>query len=105
MKTPLLPSRSSMKAELRVHPRVSLRGPVTVAWRDANRRIRQFHSITRNVSGGGALVQSYRALPVGSIVRIRSRRLFFLPCCARLQHCSRRVFTSQIVLQLEYAPS
>ena len=42
------------------------------AWRDETRQIRNMHSLVRNVSGGGALVLSYRPLPVGAFIRIRA---------------------------------
>ena len=65
------------KADMRRQPRVSARGMVTVAWRDESRQIRYMRSLVRNLSGGGALVLSYRALPVGAFVRIRATNLYF----------------------------
>lgn len=95
-----LPEReSAMKADHRAHPRVAVRGQIELVWRDAKHRIRSMEAKTRNVSRTGALVQCYRALPVGSFVRIRSAELYFLSGCARVQHCSRRGFTYHIGLK------
>jgi len=95
-----LPKReSAMKAEHRAHPRVAVRGQIELIWRDAKQRIRSMEGKARNVSRAGALVQCYRALPVGSFVRIRSAELYFLSGCARVQHCSRRGFTYHIGLK------
>lgn len=57
---------------------------VTVVWRDENQQIRYMRSLVLNISGGGALVMSYRPLLVGSFVRIRDRNLFFLTGNARI---------------------
>ena len=95
-----LPEReSAMKAEHRGHACVAVRGQVELVWRDAKQRIRSMEAKARNVSRTGALVQCYRALPVGSFVRIRSAELYFLSGCARVQHCSRRGFTYSIGLK------
>jgi len=95
-----LPERgSSSKPDHRAHPRVVVRGQIELIWRDAKQRIRSMEGKARNVSRAGALVQCYRALPVGSFVRIRSAELYFLAGCARVQHCSRRGFTYHIGLK------
>jgi hypothetical protein len=75
------------KADMRDQPRVAARGLVTVYWRDEHQRIRRMHSLVRNVSGGGALVLSYRRLPVGAFVRVRSKKLYFLSGSGRVRHC------------------
>ncbi len=46
-------------------------------------------SLIRNMSGGGALVLSYRPLPVGTFIRIRATNLHFLAGCGRVRHCRR----------------
>lgn len=95
-----LPEReSAMKAEHRAHPRMTVRGQIELVWRDAKLRIRSMEAKARNVSRTGALVQTFRSLPVGSFVRIRSAELYFLSGCARVQHCSRRGFTYHIGLK------
>ena len=95
-----LPERgSAMKAEHRAHPRVTVRGQIELVWRDVKHRIRSMEAKVRNVSRTGALVQCYRALPVGSFVRIRSAELYFISGCARVQHCSRRGFAYHIGLK------
>jgi len=86
----LASSKPPSKAELRTHPRVSLRGLIVLAWRDEDKEIKYLRAIIRNISSGGALVQSYRPLAVGSFVRIRSEKLFFLAGSARVQRCARR---------------
>jgi hypothetical protein len=88
-----------MTAENRAHPRLPVRGQIELVWRDAKMRIRSMEAKARNVSRAGALVQCYRALPVGSFIRIRSAELYFLSGCARVQHCSRRGFTYHIGLK------
>lgn len=92
---------SVKKADMRDQARLSARSMVTVVWRDENRRIRYMRSYVRNISGGGALVLSYRPLPVGSFVRIRDRNLFFLAGCARVRHCTRCVFVFLIGLKFD----
>jgi hypothetical protein len=89
------------KAEMRDQPRVSARGVVTVVWRDENRQIRYMRSFVRNVSGGGALVLSYRPLPVGAFVRIRARDLCFLAGCGRVRHCTRWGFVYLVGLKFD----
>ena len=86
----LASSKPPSKAELRAHPRVSLRGLIVLAWRDQDQEIKYLRAIIRNVGSGGALVQSYRPLPLGSFVHIRSEKLFFLAGSARVQRCTRR---------------
>jgi hypothetical protein len=78
-----------MPMENRAHPRVAIRGLIELVWRDPKQRIRSMQALARNVSKAGALVSSYRALPVGSFVRLRSSELYFLSGCARVQHCKR----------------
>jgi hypothetical protein len=90
-----------MNPDLRIHQRVPLRGVIHLLWRDGDLRIRSLHALARNISAGGALVQSYRALPVGCFVRIRSNKLFFLAGCARVQHCARRGLTYRIGLKFD----
>ena len=92
---------SVKKADMRDHPRLSARYVVTVVWRDENRQIRYMRSLVRNISGGGALVLSYRPLPVGSFVRIRDRNLFFLAGCARVRHCTRWGFAYLLGLKFD----
>jgi hypothetical protein len=89
------------KAEMRDQPRLSARSMVTVVWRDENRQIRYMRSLVRNISGGGALVMSYRPLPFGSFVRIRDRNLFFLAGCGRVRHCTRWGFVYLIGLKFD----
>lgn len=89
------------KADMRDQPRVSARGMVTVAWRDESRQIRYMRSLVRNLSGGGALVLSYRALPVGAFVRIRATNLYFLAGCGRVRHCTRWGFVYLIGLKFD----
>ena len=89
------------KAEMRDQPRLSARSMVTVVWRDENRQIRYMRSLVRNISGGGALVMSYRPLPVGSFVRMRDRNLFFLAGCARVRHCTRWGFVCLIGMKFD----
>jgi hypothetical protein len=86
----LASSKPPSKAELRAHPRVSLRGLIVLAWRDQDQEIRFLRVIIRNIASGGALVRSYRPLPMGAFVRIRSQKLFILAGSARVQRCSRR---------------
>jgi len=61
-----------------------------LVWKDDKARIRYLHALTRNISSSGVLVVSCRSLPAGTFVRIRSKKLFFLAGCARVQHCKRR---------------
>jgi hypothetical protein len=89
------------KADMRDQPRLSARGMVTVVWRDENRQIRYMRSLVWNISGGGALVLSYRPLPVGSFVRIRDRNLFFLTGSASVRHCTRRGFVYFVGLKFD----
>jgi hypothetical protein len=84
--------------DLRTHQRLSLWGRIVLVWKDGD-QLRTTQALARNVSTGGALVQSYRKVPVGSFVRIRSSQLFFLSGCARVQHCVRRGLTYQIGLK------
>src|ERR1700758_3066957 len=82
-------SRASVKtADRRDQTRLWARGRVTVIWRN-DRQIRYMRSLVRNVSGGGALLLSYRPLPVGTFVRIRANKLHFLSGCGRVRHCRR----------------
>jgi len=74
---------------MRDQPRILARDLVTVYWRDENQQIRHMRSLVRNMSGGGALVLSYRPLPVGAFVRIRASNLYFLAGCGRVRHCRR----------------
>jgi hypothetical protein len=92
---------SLKKADTREQARLFARSVVTVVWRDENRQIRYMRSFVRNISGGGALVLSYRPLPVGSFVRIRDRNLFFLAGCARVRHCTRCAFVYLIGLKFD----
>jgi hypothetical protein len=89
------------KAEMRDQPRLSARSIVTVVWRDEKQQIRYMRSLVRNISGGGALVMSYRPLPVGSFVRIRDANLFFLAGCGRVRHCTRWGFLYLIGLKFD----
>jgi hypothetical protein len=89
------------KADLRNHTRLSARSMITVVWRNENQQIRYMRSLLRDISGGGALVLSYRSLPVGSFVRIRDRNLFFLAGCARVRHCTRWGFVYLIGLKFD----
>jgi hypothetical protein len=88
----------SESSELRAHKRVSLWGRIVLVWKDGE-EIRSMPALARNVSTGGALVQSYRKLPVGSFVRLRSNKLFFISGCARVQHCARHGLTYRIGLK------
>jgi hypothetical protein len=98
----LADGRESVKnAEMRDQERLSARGMVTVVWRDENRQIRYMRSLLRNISGGGALVLSFRPLPVGSVVRIRNANLFFLADCAGVRHCTRCGFAYLIGLKFD----
>jgi hypothetical protein len=92
---------SPMRAELRAHLRVPLRGRVVLIWVDGSHRSRRLYALARNVSGGGMVVQSYRPLPVGSFVRVRSRNCFFLAGGARVQYWSRGRLTYQIGLKFD----
>jgi hypothetical protein len=74
---------------------------VTVVWRDGKQQIRYMRSLVRNISGGGALVLSYRPLPVGSFVRIRDASLFVLSGTARVRHCTRCGFAYLIGLKFD----
>jgi hypothetical protein len=89
------------KADMRDQPRLAARSMVTVVWRDKNSQIRYMRSLVRNISGGGALVLSYRPLPVGSFVRIRTTNLFFLDGCGRVRHCTRWGFVYLIGLKFD----
>jgi len=88
----------SESSELRAHKRVSLWGRIVLLWKDGD-EVRSMPALARNVSTGGALVQSYRKLPVGSFVRLRSNKLFFISGCARVQHCARHGLTYHIGLK------
>jgi hypothetical protein len=44
-------------------------------------------------------VQSYRKLPVGTLVRLRSNQLFFISGFARVKHCARRGMIYRIGLK------
>ena len=83
-------SGSVTKGDMRDQPRISAHEVVTIFWRHDNRQIREMRSLVRNVSGGGALVLSYRPLPVGAFIRIRATNLHLLAGCARVRHCRRR---------------
>ena len=80
---------SVTKADMRDQSRISALERVWVFWRDDNGQIREMRSLIRNVSGGGALVLSYRPLPVGTFIRIRATNLNFLAGCGRVRHCRR----------------
>jgi hypothetical protein len=86
---------------MRDQTRLSARSIVTVVWRDEKQRIRYMRSLVLNISGGGALVLSYRHLPVGSFVRIRDVNLFFLTGSARIRHCTRRGFVYLVGLKFD----
>ena len=88
----------SESSELRAHKRVSLWGRIVLVWKDGD-EVRSMPALARNVSTGGALVQSYRKLPIGSFVRLRSNKLFFISGCARVQHCARHGLTYHIGLK------
>jgi hypothetical protein len=88
---------------MRDQPRVLARGIITIVWRDEKGQIRQMRSLLRNFSGGGALVLSYRPLPVGAFVRVRDTNLFFLAGCARVRHCKGRRFVYLIGLKFDSA--
>jgi len=45
------------------------------------------------------MARAFHALPVESVVRIRSKNLFFLAGRARVEHCARRGFTYAIRLK------
>lgn len=96
-----LNSQDSLKEDMREQPRPSARGVVTVAWRDKSREIRYMRSLVLNISGGGALVLSYRPLPVGTFVRIRATHLYFLTGSGRVRHCRRCGFVNFIGIQLD----
>lgn len=87
-----------MLSELRAHKRSSLWGRIVVVWKDGD-RVRCTQAVARNVSRGGALVQSYRKLPVGTLVRLRSNQLFFISGFARVKHCARRGMIYRIGLK------
>jgi PilZ domain len=89
------------KADMRDEPRLSASGMVTVVWKDENQQIRYMRSLLRNISGEGALVLSFRPLPVGSFVRIRDANLIFLADCARVRHCTRCGFAYLIGLKFD----
>jgi hypothetical protein len=90
-----MPSESS---ELRAHKRLSLWGRIVLVWKDGD-QIRSTQALARNISRGGALVQLYRKLPVGALVRLRSNQLFFISGFARVEHCAHRGLTYQIGLK------
>ena len=69
-----------------------------LVWKDGE-RIRSTYGLAKNVSSGGALVQSYRALPVGCLVRLRSNPLYFVSGFAKVKHCARRGLTYNIGLK------
>jgi PilZ domain len=89
------------KTDMRDQPRLSARDMVTVVWRDENRQIRYMRSLVWNISGGGALVISYRPLPVGSFLRIRASNLVFLNGCGRVRHCTRWGFAYLLGLKFD----
>jgi hypothetical protein len=89
------------KADMRVQPRLPARGLVTLCWRDENQQIRYMRSLVRNVSGGGALILSYRSLPVGTFVRIRATNLYFLTGSGRVRHCRGWAFAYLIGVKLD----
>jgi len=91
------------KADMRDQPRLLARGLVTIVWRDEKGQIRQMRSLLRNFSGGGALVLSYRPLPVGAFVRVRDTNLFFIAGCARVRHCNGGRFAYLIGLKFDSA--
>ncbi|MCU1274806.1 MAG: hypothetical protein JWO48_2237 [Bryobacterales bacterium] len=91
------------KADMRVQPRLLARGLVTIIWRDKKGQIRNMRSLLQNFTGGGALVLSYRPLPVGAFVRIRDTNLFFLAGCARVRHCNGGRFAYLIGLKFDSA--
>jgi len=72
-----------------------------MVWKDENQQIRYMRSLLRNISGEGALVLSFRPLPVGSFVRIRDANLIFLADCARVRHCTRCGFAYLIGLKFD----
>ena len=87
---------SKSNAELRKQKRLPLSGLVLVVWRDEQKQIKSMYAMLRNISSGGALLQCYRPLPVGTPIRVRSRKLFFVAGCALVQHCARRGLFCQI---------
>ena len=98
----LADGRESVKnAEMRDQERLSASSMVTVVWRDENRQIRYMRSLLRNISGGGALVLTFRLLPVGSVVGIRNANLSFLANSARVRHCTRCGFAYLIGLKFD----
>jgi hypothetical protein len=98
----LTDGRESVKtAEMRDQARLAASGIVTVVWRDEKRQLRYMRSLLRNISGGGALVLSFRPLPVGSPVRIRDANLFLLSGSARVRHCTRCGFAYLIGMKFD----
>ena len=87
-----------VQSDLRTHDRSFISGRIVLLWEDGTRS-RSMNALVKNVSRGGVLLQSYRGLPVGSFVRLRSNELFFLSGCVKVQHCERRGLTYQIGLK------
>jgi len=89
---------SGTRSDLRAHKRLSVSGPIVLLWKEGE-RVRSMYGLAKNLSAGGALVRSYRGLPVGAFVRLRSNKLFFMTGCAKVQHCTRRGLTYHIGLK------
>jgi hypothetical protein len=89
------------QADMRDQARLSASGMVTVVWRDEKRQLRYMSTLLRNMSGGGALVISYRPLPIGSFIRIRDASLFLVSGSARVRHCTRRGFVYLVGLKFD----
>ncbi|HYM12106.1 MAG TPA: hypothetical protein VEU62_15330 [Bryobacterales bacterium] len=88
-----------MKIDLRRYRRSSLSGLVVLEWTDENQCLHSVRAWARNICRGGMMARALHPVPLGSLVRIRSKSLFFLAGGACVEHCTRWGFTYAIGLK------
>jgi hypothetical protein len=85
--------------EARAHHRVQVRGWVALLANVSNRSLTTRWARAHNMSRAGLMVKSWRPLPAGSLVYIRSQQLHFLAGWARVRHCRRAGWMYRIGLE------
>jgi hypothetical protein len=88
-----------MKTDLRHYRRSPLSGVVVLEWEDENQCQHSMRAWARNICRGGMMARALHPVPVGSLVRIRSKSLFFIAGGACVEHCTRWGFTYAIGLK------
>jgi hypothetical protein len=88
-----------MNTERRTHARHSVKGWLTLSWRDGQRN-RQARALIRNISGAGVLLYSINAPPIGSFVHLRAKEFAFISGSGYVKYISRRGLIYRIGLKL-----